>query len=125
MTLPVAVILACVLAGLFALAGIGVQAVRHGSRLVWQWLLLPLGALLIFAFIPASIGFAEGVWSAGAPRLWTTVGLGSTGVLCQILGWRAVLWPRLRKTQCPGCEYPTDGLSRCPECGRPVSPPDR
>jgi hypothetical protein len=82
MTLPVAVILGCMLAGLSALAGIGAQAIRHGSRLVWQWLLLPLGALLTFAFIPASIGFAEGVWSAGDPRLWAAVGLGSAGVLC-------------------------------------------
>lgn len=124
MTTPVAVILVCILAGLVALVGIGVQAVRHGSRIMWRWLLLPLGAFLTFAFIPASIGFAEGAWDARDPRLWSAVSLGLLGVLFQVLGWRAVLQPRLSPTQCPGCAYPTEGLTRCPECGRPVSPPE-
>jgi hypothetical protein len=125
MTLSVAVILGCILAGLIAVVGIGVQAMRHGPRLVWRWLLLPLGAFLSFAFIPASVAFAEGVWGADNPRLWVAVSLGSVGVLFQILGWRAVLRPRLRPAQCPGCEYHMDGLSRCPECGRPTKPPDQ
>ena len=45
----VALILACILAALAALAGIGIQALRHGHRFMLRWLLLPLGAVLTFA----------------------------------------------------------------------------
>ncbi|MBL8963406.1 MAG: hypothetical protein KF787_00845 [Phycisphaeraceae bacterium] len=125
MTVSILVILLCIAAGLAAIIGIAIQAFRHGGRLAWRWLLLPIGVLLSFAFIPASIGFAEGVWKTGHLELWMTIGVGSVGVLFQVLGWRAALRPRLSKGQCPACEYAIEGLSRCPECGRPCSPAAR
>ncbi len=115
---PILVIMLCLLAGLAALVGIGVQAIRHGARRVWTWLLLPLGGLLVFAFIPASIGFAEGVWGVRSPVLWLLLSVGTIGVACQVFGWRAVLRPRLGPTQCTECGYDTAGLDGCPECGR-------
>lgn len=121
MTVSILVILLCIVAGLAAIIGIAIQAYRHRGRVTWRWLLLPIGVLLAFALVSASIGFAEGVWKAGNPRLWVAIGVGSVGVLFQVLGWRAVLRPRLRKGQCPACEYAVEGLARCPECGRPCS----
>lgn len=122
MTVPVAVFLLCILGGFAALIGVGVQAVHHGTRMSWRWLLLPIGALLSFAFFPASIALAEGHWSAGDLRLWATVAVGLAGVLSQIAGWRAVLRPRLLPGHCPACGYNVAGLSMCPECGRPFGP---
>lgn len=118
MTIPVAVILACIIAGLGAIIGVGVQALRHGSRTTWRWLLLPVGALLTFGFIPASIGHAEKVWGITDPRLLLCLAVGCVGLAAQFTGWRAVLRPRLRAGQCPRCEYEAKGLSPCPECGR-------
>lgn len=122
MTAPVFVILACILCGLGALVGMGVQALRHGERLAWRWLLLPIGVLLTFAFVPAIIGLAEGVWGAADVQVWLAVAVGLAGAVCQALGWLAVLRPRLRPGQCPACEYDARGLPRCPECGRELTP---
>ncbi|MDP1663295.1 MAG: hypothetical protein Q8L55_15390 [Phycisphaerales bacterium] len=126
MTVPIAVILSCILTGLAACFGIAVQMLRHGTRQMLGWLWLPIGALLTFAFIPASIGYAEGVWTGGAGwgdwRLWTTLSLGLLGLLGQFMGWHHILRPRLRKSQCPACEYEVGALPRCPECGHVLRP---
>ncbi len=122
MSVSLAVIFACVLSGLAVFVGLGLQLKRHGIRPPWSWLLLPIGALMTFAFIPVSIGFTEGVWAFGDLRLWAAAGIGSAGVLGQIVGWRVVLRPRLRPSQCSACEYEMGGAARCPECGRPREP---
>lgn len=117
MSSSIAVILACIVSAMAALIGVGVQALRHGPRLVWGWLALPLGALLTFAFIPASIGLAEKTWGAASIALWLTLATGTAGIVLQVIGWRAVLRTPLRPTQCPVCEYERGALVRCPECG--------
>jgi hypothetical protein len=117
MSVSLAVIFACVLSGLGVFVGLGLQLKRHGIRPPWSWLLLPIGALMTFAFIPVSIGLTEGAWAFGDLRLWAAVGIGSAGVLGQVGGWPAVLRPRLRPTQCSACEYEMGGMLRCPECG--------
>jgi hypothetical protein len=122
MSISLAFIFACVLSGLASLVGLGLQVMRHGIRAPWSWLLLPSGALFTLALIPASIGFAEGVWTPADWRLWVTVSFGLLGVLGQILGWRGVLQPRLRPSQCSACEYEMGGAARCTECGRPREP---
>lgn len=118
MTPTILVILLCLLASLAALVGCGVQALRHGSRRMWAWLLLPAGSLLMLAgFAPASIGVAERTWNSSSVGLWIAMFIGTVGVVFQILGWRAVLRPRLGPGHCQECGYDLAGLDRCPECG--------
>lgn len=124
MTVSVAVILACILTGIASVVGIGIRASRRGIRPIRSWLPLPIGALLTFAFIPAVVGLAEGVWTAGDLRLWAAVGIGSAGVVGQIVGWRAVLQHAVRPGQCSACEYELGGSARCPECGWRRDPSD-
>lgn len=124
MTLSVGVILTCIFAGLAAMVGIGVQALRHGHRPQWRWLMLPSGVIMSFALIPAVVGFAEGVWRLTDWRVVTFASVGFGGLLFQALGWRAVLRPRLRLGQCPTCGYDAGSFSPCPECGRSREPLD-
>ena len=116
--MAIAVILACILAGLAALVGVCIQAVRHGPKYAWGWPLLPLGALLMFGLIPATIGYLERVWSLSNPTLWGLVATGLLGVWCQVAGWRSILHPPPRPGHCPECGYDLQNLGRCPECGR-------
>lgn len=124
MSFTIAILIACILSGLAALVGIGVQAIRHGVRGSWSWLMLPIGALLSFSLVSAAIGFAEGVWLWSDWRLWAFGGFGLVGLLGQVLGWKCVLRPRLRASQCPACEYEVGAMPRCPECGRSREPSD-
>ncbi len=118
MTPTVLVILLCLFAGLAALIGVGVQALRHGERWMWGWLLLPAGAIMMLGgFAPASIGLAEGAWTGSSVGLWCALAVGTVGVAFQVLGWRAVLRPPLGAGHCLACGYDLAGLERCPECG--------
>ncbi len=116
------VVLAWMAVMLLSFAAIGLHAARHGARGLATSLLCPLGGTLMYGFISAFIGLAEGVWGFRSPGLWIAIAFGVAGAALEVLGWRAVLRSRIRAGHCPRCGYDLAGLSVCPECGRSMPP---
>jgi hypothetical protein len=119
---PIAVVLVWMLVCVGTVAALVIQVVRHRIAKIGWALLCPLGAMLAFGLVSASIGAAEGVWSAtgtGAAKFWLAMGIGLVGLLLQTIGWRVVLRTRLAAHQCQRCGYELGTLSQCPECGFP------
>jgi hypothetical protein len=121
MTLALSVVLAWVLVCIASVIAVVLQLVRHRARRIGLSLLCPIGAALTFGFVSAAMGLGERVWGVQSPGLWIALAAGAVGVPLQVVGWRAVLRPRIGPGQCVGCGYDLAGLARCPECGLDVA----
>lgn len=101
---------------------VGFHIYRHGRRRIGVALLTPLGAVLTFGFVSALIGVLESGWTPWRAGFVIAIVCGIVGVLLCVIGWRAVLRPRVRNGDCPNCGYPVGVATKCPECGTAVPP---
>jgi len=100
--------------------------VRHRRILrVACWLLVALGVVFCVTGVALSVLFGGsfvGFFWVLALVVW-----GAAVVIAVVaLGWLDVERGDLREEKgpasCATCGYPVQGLSRCPECGRPTGP---
>jgi hypothetical protein len=102
-------------------AAVWLHVIRHRTKGLAMAFLCPVGGAMMYGFLMAAVGLAEGFWRTGSSGLWTILVIAILGLILEVFGWRAVLRPRTHVGHCRGCGYDLAGLSTCPECGRPAS----
>jgi hypothetical protein len=98
-----------------------IAAARRGIRAMCVALTAPLGAIMCFGFVSATIGIVEGPWTLDSLAFWLAVALGLAGVVLIWVGWRAALRPRFARAACQQCGHQLlPGAALCTECGHLV-----
>jgi len=72
------------LVALALVAAVAAALLRGVGTLKWSVLLI-IGAILLYGFVSAGIGMAEGVWTFTTPGFLVAAGVGTTGMVSMIV----------------------------------------